>query len=156
MKIRINKDIPGYKAGEELKTPENMQIVSLGHTYVVNKLIKEGWAEEVKELDIDEIRRYYGGEDSWIISGSSLEVYSAFTIVSKVIQTLNGDWKLDWKDYNQAKYAIYYNHEGNEFEIARYSTYQNSILLYCKSQEIAEQVIKLCDKELRLLFNVEK
>lgn len=51
MKIKLIKDIPGYNAGKFLETPMDDEIIidSVKHIYDFGQLIKQGYAEEVKQ-----------------------------------------------------------------------------------------------------------
>lgn len=169
MKIKLIRDIPGYKAGKELEGIEvsNYEVGSgCRFVYKLKDLISEGWAEEVKEIDVEVIRSYYknteihGRQIDFQLDFASLTIseqnwFKAFLVVKAVIEQLNGDWKADWKDGDENKYIIY-SDRGMKLEIERNQIYIFSLLPYCKNKETAQKVIDLCTPELEMLFGLNK
>ena len=74
--------------------------------------------------------------------------------VKRRLIELQGDWKPDWKDFNN-KHIIYYNYIKNKFDYSIYNSIKYSLLIpYIKTMEIAETIIDEMDKELRIIFEV--
>lgn len=169
VKLKILKDIPGYKAGEILGKSEYSLGVNLCGKNGVNChysyeiLIKDGWAEEVKEdeIDIEEIREKYFSINVYAPSigspekSSDRDFYHAYLIVKAVTDQLNGTGKVDWK-MDGFKYYIDFHHGIKSFGVTGQQYNQCQILPICKSEEIAKRVIDLCDPELKILFNVKE
>lgn len=170
MKIKLLKDIPGYKAGHIFETSEG----SLGmHTfgyrnekqrelchYHYEYLLEDGWAEEIKDdIDIEEIRKSYKLWSQYPYSMAELSkeeqiFLTAYRIVKAVIEKLNGDWKPNWSESNGIIH-LFYNHRHNElgWGLTYSIDYSPSFLL--KNVEIAQKVISLCESELYILFGVK-
>ncbi len=162
MKIKILKDIPGLdaSASREIST-EGDRITISNHAYNVQSLLRDGWAEEVKdEVDIEEIRGKYFSIDVYAPSigspekGSNRTFYKSYLIVKTVIDELNDGWEPDFKkgDFN---YQIDYQHPVQNFGVVGYLFNRANILPVCKSKEVAKKVIELCGPELKILFNVK-
>ena len=162
MRIRILKDIPGYRAGETEDVPRNGQITKHGHNYVVSRIIKEGFAEEVMEtVDIEAIRTKMQlwtkddyGHVHFIKGINILEVdwFSAYRIVREVITRLNDGWEADCDNYRK-KYIIAHDEDGFRGDWL-YS--RASQLPPIKDEETARKVIDLCTPELEILFDIKK
>lgn len=172
MKIRIKKEIPGYKVGEIMETGTSGFLSNNNpnyHNYSVKNLIKESFAEEIKDdIDIEAIRRekspvgmhhnnhYFLSFDNadGEYSNEELEFFRAYRIVKAVIDQLNGDWKPDWQMENKV-FCICFNHEYGKLDITYDIDKQYNILPYCKNEETAQKVIELCEPELKVLFNIK-
>lgn len=152
MKIKILKDIPGYKKDEVLDCSKYQPNK---YDYKVSYLIEDGYAEEVKEIDIDEIRQY----NKWCISDwnnsitfykdlgeKELEWFSAYRIVSEVIRQLNDQTP------ERDEVEIYWCVDDGEFKSLCSGGGRSNILPVCNSEKIADEVIRLCEEELKTLF----
>ncbi len=164
MKIKILKDIPGYKAGHTHDTEKNGIMGDHSNfTYSSLKvLIEDGWAEEIKDgVDIEAIRNAYIGIDAWapsIMSPDNLDnrrFYKAYLVVKKVIDRLNGDWKPIYEIGMEKYFIIGYDHNSKEFQWDNGSINQYTILPPCKNSEVTNKVMELCEPELKVLFGVK-
>lgn len=139
--------------------------------------IAEGYAEEVTDIDIEEIRKnksvklreaWNVGYDGAVHTVTTLKClqqkeikwFSAYRVVSGVIRQLNGDWVADWSDDTQFKRCLVYNHCDRSFKEKGFggynaSTTQGCILPPCKDSETAQKLIDLCTPELETLFNIK-
>lgn len=159
MKIRIIKEIPEAKKGDIF--PVNGGFICTENTnYRISSLIKEGFAEEIKDdIDIEKIRqeedvKYFSlaGAD---IKPSESEFLQAFRVVSRVIEELNGDWEADWEDREQDKFDIRYEHSSKEFHWSIWNEEQYSMLPSCKSRDVVEKLVSLVEPELKTLFHIK-
>lgn len=172
MKIKLLRDIPGFSKGwegnTEMECNSNFEILRQstvgGDTrYSVSYLINMGWAEEIKEddIDIEEIRTRGlgdGGPDRYIkMSNEMYNWHKAYEIVKAVIEKLNGDWKPDWGDFSpqEKKVHILYSHDIKQWLSDATRWTNPSIIPYVKTHEIAKKVISLCEPELKVLFRVK-
>ncbi len=162
MKIKILKDIPGYKAGKIIEV-NNGNLGDHGNfSYIHKPLIEQGWAEEIKdEIDIEEIRKitkvdmsgWYGN-----MTRDDLVWFNAYRVVKAVIEKLNGDWIPDFKQVG--KYEIEYSYNGRDFGNGNFSSelggfYKYNILPFIKDSYTTEKIIQLCKPELEILFGVK-
>lgn len=162
-KIKLLKDIPGYKKGEILETKDEIyptiifSEIGLGFEYNVSRLISHGWAEEIKDdIDIEEIRNDYlevkaGGKYITNYSDSDAEWFTAYRIVKAVIEKLNGDSI----ELLYAMWNIDYHFGSKTFAPLHDPTKILNILPMCGSAKIAAEVISLCEPELKVLFGVK-
>lgn len=169
MKIKLLKDIPGYKAGHVHDTKKNGEMGdhSNFHYSSLRALIEEGWAEEVDDIDIEEIRKQYNPypmnrgvkpQDGYLLpklTFEEMEWITAYRVVKEVIEKLNGDWKPVWDGEVNHKYEIYYSYPEKQFdsEYQKYNMYQQ--IPVCKDRKTVKQVISLCEPELKILFGVQ-
>lgn len=164
MKIKILKDIPGYKTGTEIgsSTTTTYKLFWGKNEFVIEDLINEGFAKEIKDdIDIEAIRIFYhsGGTKNktmpLLLDNEEREFFNSYRIVKAVIDQLNGDWKPGWNDEDEEKYYIHYVYiSKKKFNIDSNEIFQISILPYCKNYEIAQKVIELCEPELKVLFGI--
>lgn len=158
MKIKILKDIPGYKAGEY----ESDGFIT-GHEdyeYSASLLVKNGFAEYIKDdIDIEAIRKSF--KPIWLthdlIPNNTIEEINfieAYRIIKAVTDQLNGDWKPDYS-ISQPKFYVYRTTEYFEWRISADDGIITSIIPKCKDRETAEKVIELCESELKVLFGVK-
>ena len=76
--------------------------------------------------------------------------------VNRRIIELQGDWKPDWKDENEKKYYIFYEHENRNFRPVYWVITQYNISIYCmKDLKIAETIIDEMEDELKLIFDIQ-
>ena len=76
--------------------------------------------------------------------------------VKRRILELQGDWKPDWKDENEKKYYIFYEHENRNFKPVYWVITQYNTSIYCmKDLKIAETIIEEMEDELKLIFNIQ-
>ena len=76
-----------------------------------------------------------------------------FRKLLEVTDYLNGDWKPDWKNQRQKKYYIYYNNEGNVFQIG-HCYYVNEGVIFFSSEENALKAIEIIgEEELKQFFS---
>lgn len=177
MKIKILKDIPGYKAGEiiQIENKNNKLIFSADfatadkpaqtNSYSIIYLLAHDFAEEIKDdIDIEAIRKSlriskslhineYGSSHG--LNSDELNFFTAYRIVKTVIDQLNGNWKPDWNDEDQNKNLIIFNVETQKFNSDNWFSYNPSILGVCKNKNVSEKIIKLCEPELKILFGVK-
>ena len=75
--------------------------------------------------------------------------------VNDAILSLNEWWKEDWNNRWQEKWYIVYNNEKKLFE-SSYNLYTNewTFLSGIKSREIAKQIIKEHQEDLKLIFDI--
>lgn len=79
----------------------------------------------------------------------------AIVRVNDAILSLNEWWKHDWKDDYEEKYSIIYECKYDGFLIANNSYSQRDLSIsYMKSEEIAEQIIKEHQEDLKLIFDI--
>lgn len=174
MKIKITKDIPGYKAGEIIETDYLKMTISetAGREYNVKAFIADGWAEEIKDdIDIEAIRKEIKDSskiavigfdwaeekesttESVVVIPMEFEPFiTAYRIVKAVIDQLNGDWNPDWNDYNR-KTSIRYD-DNNGFSVDWFYG-RVTIIPICKDNKTAQKVIELVTEELKVLFGVK-
>lgn len=153
MKIKIIKDIPGYKAGEIIillgDTEDTFGHIP-GYEFTRNFLINKGFAEIVKDnIDIEHIRTnisYYMDKNS-----DDFEFVKSYRIVKAVIDQLEKYsrqermYEIGLKIGSNGKFAA----RGLKGKQVTFS-----ILPKGKLSTI-EKVIELCDPELKLLFEVK-
>lgn len=168
MKIKLLKDIPGYKAGEILEVTSSLNWTPSDTPSAmilsIEWLIANGWAEEVKdEIDMEEMRKKF---TVWNHTNFNLaypqpqitkeegDFFTAYRIVKHVTDTLNGDWKSSWGE-REENVTLSYRHNLNKFVPEVWCRYQYSIIPAMKNLETAEKVISLCEPELKILFNVK-
>ena len=76
--------------------------------------------------------------------------------VKRRILELQGDWKPDWKDENEKKYYIFYEHEDRNFKPVYWVITQYNTSIYCmKDLKIAETIIEEMEDELKLIFDIQ-
>lgn len=168
MKIKLLKDIPGYKAGEIVDIPDDTvfyakSIVQGFPNSTIGEALANGWAEEVKdEIDMEEVRNRFRERNIWDSDYQPSEkekqetqFFNAYRIVKHVIDTLNGDWKADWNNSQQTKYIIGYDHAYVATIILTGMVCKRGISLKCKDPKTAEKIISLCEPELKVLFGVK-
>lgn len=166
MKIRILQDIPGYKAGDIIVSSEGSEAVNLtthGYDnitchYNYDYLLKNGWAEEVKDIDIKEIRERFFSIAVYYPSIGNPETmedrkfYMAYLVVKTTINLLNKEAIVN----PYGTYAITsYLYGGKMFFDVVEIQQRHSILPIIESRDVAEEVIKLCEPELKVLFRVK-
>jgi len=162
MKIRIIKEIPGYKKGDVF-VMDNMGMPVQGSktdSYEIYGLIDDGFAEEIKDVDIEKIRREEGvvesrNNNTYYVSEQESIFLQAFRVVSRVIKELNGDWEADWEDNTKTKYFIEYNHASKKFWTNDAYKYQASLLPEISTEDIVDKVIELVEPELKTLFHIK-
>lgn len=162
MKIIILKDIPGYKAGDTIKSSQECGSDLERFRYDYQLLIDTGWAKEFTHgIDIIEIRKKPLGDDGparYInMSHPTYDWFKAYQIVKTVIDELNEDWKEKWRT-EQANCLItceYKSPQDPFFRVVKYANHKMSILPNCKDEATAEKVIELCKPELEVLFGVK-
>lgn len=168
MKIKILKDIPGYKAGDivtasddEIGTFISKNQLSTVIKYYVLDIIC-GWAEEVKdEIDIEEIR--FDRRLLWCqefedqkITKNEMDWFTAYRIVKDVIEKLNGYWKPNTNSGREVQHeTIQLSLRTNTIMSDTYENYRVNILPMIKDGSTAEKVIELCNPELEILFGVK-
>lgn len=168
MKIKILKDIPSIKTGEVFKGKVMTIPNNGGHAYNTEILIAEGYAEEVKEIDIEEIRDRLELSAPRVIftdaftnvlfretNPKELQWFSSYRVVSEVIKQLNGDWVADWESHLDNKSVIYYDHVIKSLRQTNWERCQQSVIPSCKDHDTSQKVIGLCTPELLTLFNVK-
>lgn len=178
MKLKIIKEIPGYKGGEIVSIEDHTYFSSNTNKfkYLGSALIEDGFAEEIKDnLDIEWIRRStkFPVDFSWaeiqdcgvmgLMKRDDLIFLECYRFVKEVINQLNGDWKPDWEavisnrlDFIKPKWFINgYSYHSKEFILIEYYKQQVSFLPAIKSLEIANEIIKICESELKILFGVK-
>jgi hypothetical protein len=164
MKIKILKDIPGYKKDEVLDCSKYRPSK---YDYKVSYLIEDGYAEEVEdEIDIEEIRDmlelcapdiiFTDSVTNVFMKGTSpkeLQWFSAYRVVSEVIRQLNGDWinnrHVGWIITYELKSE--WDYTGLICELGSCLT----CIPVCKDLEVGKKVIDLCTPELKILFNIK-
>lgn len=165
MKIKILKDIPGYKAGEMIQSPGLLFFAAPADRESLQRhdvilLIKEGFAEEVKdEINMEKIRLNAYIPECGECDELNLEernFFTAYRIVKAVIEKLNDGWKLDWdKSVSERKYIINYNFRAKEWYIRSTGYHLEDFSPVCKTHDSALKVIELCRPELEILFGVK-
>ena len=76
--------------------------------------------------------------------------------IKRRLLELQGDWKPDWKDENEKKYYIFYEHENRNFKPVYWVITQYNTSIYCmKDLKIAETIIEEMEDELKLIFNIQ-
>ena len=78
--------------------------------------------------------------------------------IKRRIIELQGDWKPNWKDNNERKVYIRYNHHLgiSAFEpLAVYHSQSIKEFPYMKSEQIAELIINELKDELKLIFDID-
>lgn len=79
----------------------------------------------------------------------------AIVRVNDAILSLNEWWKPDWKDGYEEKYSIIYECKYDGFSIANNSYSQRDLSIsYMKSEEVAKQIIKEHQEDLKLIFDI--
>ena len=85
--------------------------------------------------------------------------YNKAVAVEKIkrrIVELQGDWKPDWKDENEKKYYIFYEHENRNFKPVYWVITQYNTSINCmKDLKIAETIIEEMEDELKLIFDIQ-
>ena len=79
----------------------------------------------------------------------------AIVRVNDKILELNEWWKPDWNDFNEDKYCIIYRNNMKLFccEVSNYIK-NTSNISYMKSEEVAKQIIKEHQEDLKLIFDI--
>lgn len=165
-KIKLLKDIPGYKAGEIMEIAR-LDIVH-SHLLLMAVLEEPAMIEIIKDdIDIEKTREAWkyvtyetdtvsGKKWTTLMTKEEAEWFTAYRIVKAVIEKLNDGWKPEWGKIG-SYYVVQRRHiGGEEFIIANYNLgYETSILPVFESEETAEKVISLCEPELKVLFGVK-
>jgi len=164
MKIKLLKDIPGYKAGETYATAGEFLSYNTQWTpYYWSDLIRDGWAEEIKDdIDIEEIRnKVFKSRDVlssyWNeigITAQESDFFTAYRIVKAVIEKLNGDWKPEMEKISHNDF-ICWSKVSESFKMNDCSKDHVSVIPYIKDHVVGNQVISLCEPELKVLFGVK-
>ena len=75
--------------------------------------------------------------------------------VNDAIDELNEGWAPDWRDFRELKYYIGYNLQDKRFGTGSWYYYlKPHTINSMKSKEIAEQIIKEHEEDLKLIFNI--
>jgi len=70
--------------------------------------------------------------------------------IQYIADKLNGDWKVDFNDYDQEVWSIYYDIEIKKYQF--YSTWNKFIgEIYFKSEELAKKVLEIMGQEMEYL-----
>ncbi len=132
--------------------------------YQTKYLIEQGWAEEIKDdIDIEEIRNYFRSLLKSFVSNTPFgvdiacsneqgEFFTAYRIIKAVIEKLNGDWK---DSFEELKFFPEYSTVSEEWFDQDCNPIAKGLLPFCKSENVAKQLISLCEPELKVLFGVE-
>lgn len=85
----------------------------------------------------------------------ALERMKVLTELQRYVDEYN-DGKIDWSDFGQTKYSIYYDHEDCEFCVTKNSYVQQS-LIYFTSEENALEAIETIgvDRIKKYMFGIE-
>lgn len=79
----------------------------------------------------------------------------AIVRVNDKILELNEWWEPDWGNVGEYKYSIGYEYKYNNFSVGNNCyTQKCSKISYIKSEEIAEQIIKDHQEDLKLIFDI--
>ncbi len=82
---------------------------------------------------------------------AKIEYDIALAIVRRAIKKLNGSWKPDWSDDREAGFHFWYNYTQEKFEVLLTQAKELHSIPYCKSAEIANQIIANYEKELCII-----
>lgn len=160
MKIKFIKNTQGFAIGDIIK---KAGLASVVYSVSVDELIKNGFAEEIKDdIDIEEIRKTFNfklstpSEGFWT-SGTKeeMEWFIAYRIVKACIEKLNGDWKFELKEDGDSNFFIDYRLGEGFINDCGASYFQHSIIPYCKNSLVTQKLISLCEPELKVLFNIK-
>lgn len=176
MKIKILKDIPGFKAGEELGSEvviEGKYLVCIpGYAmngsrekhdiikYPIDQLQTWGFIQEIKyDVDIEAIRQKVSIEVGIFESKTNdylpeSKWFKSYLTVKEVITQLNGDWKPIYEVGMDHYQILGYNYD--EKKLIHDQDYYRlfTLLPPCRDVNVAEKVIELCEPELKVLFKV--
>lgn len=176
MKIKILKDIPGFKAGEvhEYQSNEDVLVYSPGYAkdesgnkfnlikYPFEIILSHGFAEEVKEeIDVEVIRTHFNSCKLYMAHQTGVgcpkpeaEWFTAYRIVKAVIEKLNGDWLNPISIPFNGTFYIFYNRDEKIFMSDYWNAYVPTIFPGLKDKKSCKKVIELCEPELKILFGV--
>lgn len=80
----------------------------------------------------------------------------ALVRVNDRIMELNADWKPDWRNIDQRKYTVKYDHLSRKFTTDNFVIMEIPMNLdWIASNQVADQIIKECEGDLRLVFGIE-
>ena len=129
----------------------------------IAKLEKE--LDELKEVEIEDDEFPKHNENYWFVDsygdivgtqwcGSGVDSYrktflrifrtgeecERYLEIQKAFKEESKNFEPNWKDGNQTKYCLYYDHDENSFKISGWSIRRQAIL-YFESREVLEELI---------------
>ena len=120
--------------------------------------ISDTWDIEIEKEElhyIDDYRyntwNYYRLEDEHIAEADKNKLL-ATTRVNDRIRELNEGWEADWSDRNQSKCCIQFNIDNGLFVDYSYANKKCTVLIEVKTEQIAEQIIKEHEEDLKLIY----
>lgn len=137
----------------EEKTPLDWTPEKGDHYYYLGSFVTKvhRWDDDDADHNIRKNHRIYKTREE---AEKELEINKAKRRVEIEIARLNDGWKPNWKDHEQPKYSFYYAHSLDKFRIRGHFEHQ-VIGFYLKTEELAEQLIKSHEEDLKLIFGVE-
>lgn len=156
----------------KITVPEGYEIDKENSTFECIKFKKKGLTyEDVAEKLFTDRVAYFIGDgaaiDSYIpsvddethlanqaTSKKQLRRLLAINKLMNVVEYLNEGWKPAWKNTNQSKWYIQWNHSIEKFEIETRYGYQSAIV-YFKTKKLALQAIEILgEEEVKLALEV--
>lgn len=146
----------------------------------IAKLEKE--LDELKEVEIEDDEFPRLGDQYWFVNTDGYVVYSywddntisdyrkdflrifktkkeceRYLEIQKAIKEESKNFEPNWKDDNQDKYYLYYDHDKNSVEIS-WNTWSGQAVLYFESREILEELISRFGEEdiKKYYFGIEE
>lgn len=146
----------------------------------IAKLEKE--LDELKEVEIEDDEFPRLGDQYWFVDTDGYVVYSywddnttsdyrkdflrifktkkeceRYLEIQKAIKEESKNFEPNWKDDNQGKYYLYYDHDKNSVEIS-WNTWSGQAVLYFESREILEELISRFGEEdiKKYYFGIEE
>ena len=123
-----------------IQVPEGMEIDRKNSTFECIKF-------KPKEITYQEIAKKFQPYNSSVCTNTDhLSKLVTFKKLLEVADYLNGDWKLDWNNYNQCKYYISYSSKTRTFFIQN-CWYVSFGIVCFSSKENALKAIEIIGEE---------
>lgn len=132
----------------EIDVPDNMELVDVKPTFREKKL---SYADCVRNLkfnstceDLYVPTRGYMGAVFSLFSDLQIEKLEAINKMLVVAKYLNGDWKPNWRNSDEAKYYVYVEDDGIKVS---YVTQYKFFFCHFKTENLAEQAIEILGED---------
>jgi len=84
-----------------------------------------------------------------------IEKDKALATIKKYIHDNDMEFEPDWSNDEEKRYEIIYDYYEEEFDIYSCISVKTTTAFHLSSEEHAKQLIKDCDKELKILFQID-
>lgn len=85
------------------------------------------------------------------------EIMNTYYDLMDLAEELNNGEKINWKDNQQCKYAIFYDYNGDTLDRTHYDTGKDLNQIYCLDEDFLEKAIEnIGESRLKKLFKYER